>query len=229
MTSSLLCAQTGIDNPEIFGNSASYIAGWLSALNDDKRLVITAAAQAQHATDLIASPERQAAKGNEQRSRSPASRQQNPRRRASPARSRAPRCLATTAIWATGHGFRRLRSGPVTGRPRRAEEGAEPVTLVPATRMLKLATIRVTAVVTSWPRHLSNRVHRDGDALARRHGWEIVITTGRFGFNGRAYRDPRFAQLPPAPAGTAPVASTADDQNLGTGQRPLEWPGGRSG
>jgi hypothetical protein len=76
MTSSLLCAQTGIDNPEIFGNSASYIAGWLSALNDDKRLVITAAAQAQHATDLIAGPERQAAKDNEQRSHSPASRQQ---------------------------------------------------------------------------------------------------------------------------------------------------------
>ena len=76
MTSSLMCAQTGIDNPEIFGNSASYIAGWLSALNDNKRLVITAAAQAQHATDLIASPERQAAKDNEQRSRSPASRQQ---------------------------------------------------------------------------------------------------------------------------------------------------------
>jgi antirestriction protein ArdC len=76
MTSSVLCVKTGIENPEIFDNSASYIAGWLSALNDDKRLVITAAAQAQHATDLITDPERQPAKDNEQHSRSPASRQQ---------------------------------------------------------------------------------------------------------------------------------------------------------
>jgi hypothetical protein len=117
----------------------------------------------------------------------------------------------------------------VTGRPRRAEEGAEPVTLVPATRMIKLATTRVTAVVTSCPRHLSNRVHRDGDALARRHGWEIVITTGRFGFNGRAYRDPRFGPHVRRPVWQVPVASTADDQNLEAGQRRLEWPGGRSG
>ena len=29
MSSSLLCAQTGIEDPEIFENSASYIAGWL--------------------------------------------------------------------------------------------------------------------------------------------------------------------------------------------------------
>jgi antirestriction protein ArdC len=65
MTSSLLCAQTGIDNEEIFGNSASYIAGWLSALNDDKRLVITAAAQAQHACDLINQPEREPVKRGE--------------------------------------------------------------------------------------------------------------------------------------------------------------------
>jgi hypothetical protein len=116
----------------------------------------------------------------------------------------------------------------VTGRPRRAEEGAEPVTLVPATGMLKLGTIRVTAAVTSWPRHLSSRVHRDGDALARRHGWEIGITTGRFGFNGRAYRDPRFGQHHSHAGWQTPVASTADDQNPGTGRRRLEWPGGRS-
>jgi antirestriction protein ArdC len=62
MTSSLLCAQTGIDNPEIFDNSASYIAGWLSALNNDHKLVITAAAQAQRACDLINQLEREPAK-----------------------------------------------------------------------------------------------------------------------------------------------------------------------
>jgi len=65
MTSSLLCAQTGIDNPETFGNSASYIAGWLSALNDDHKLVIAAAAQAQRACDLINQPEREPAKPSE--------------------------------------------------------------------------------------------------------------------------------------------------------------------
>jgi antirestriction protein ArdC len=65
MTSSLLCAQTGIDNPEIFGNSARYIAGWLLTLNDDHKLVITAAAQAQRACDLINQPEREPAKRSE--------------------------------------------------------------------------------------------------------------------------------------------------------------------
>ena len=116
----------------------------------------------------------------------------------------------------------------MTGRPRRAEEGAKPVTLVSATRMLKLATTRITAVVTSWPRHLSDRIHRDGDALARRQGWEIVTTTGRFGFSGRAYRDPRFAQHVRSAGWHVPVASTVNDQNLEAGQRLLEWPGGRS-
>jgi antirestriction protein ArdC len=61
MTSSMLCAQTGIDTPEIFGNSASYIAGWLHALNNDERLVISAAAHAQRACDLINQPERESA------------------------------------------------------------------------------------------------------------------------------------------------------------------------
>jgi len=61
MTSALLCAQTSIDTPAIFASSASYIASWLTALNNDHRLVITAAAQAQHASDLISQPEHQPA------------------------------------------------------------------------------------------------------------------------------------------------------------------------
>jgi antirestriction protein ArdC len=65
MTSSLLCAQTGIENPEIFDESASYIAGWLHALNEDKRLVITAAAHAQRASDLIAEPQHQGTRDTE--------------------------------------------------------------------------------------------------------------------------------------------------------------------
>jgi hypothetical protein len=62
MTSSILCAQTGIDTPEILENSASYIAGWLRALNQDTRLVVTAAAQAQRACDLITEAEREPAR-----------------------------------------------------------------------------------------------------------------------------------------------------------------------
>jgi antirestriction protein ArdC len=65
MSSSLLCAQTGIDDPETFENSASYIAGWLSALHDDTRLVVTAAAQAQRACDLINQAEREPAKDSD--------------------------------------------------------------------------------------------------------------------------------------------------------------------
>jgi hypothetical protein len=60
MTSSVLCAETGIDNSELFDNSAAYIAGWLSALNHDRTLVIAAAAQAQRACDLINPGEREA-------------------------------------------------------------------------------------------------------------------------------------------------------------------------
>jgi Zincin-like metallopeptidase len=59
MSSSILCAQTGIEDPEIFENSASYIAGWLSALNHDTRLVVTAAAQAQRGCDVINQAERE--------------------------------------------------------------------------------------------------------------------------------------------------------------------------
>jgi antirestriction protein ArdC len=60
MTSSILCAETGIDNPALFDNSAGYIAGWLSALNGDRKLVVAAAAQAQRACDLISQAEHEA-------------------------------------------------------------------------------------------------------------------------------------------------------------------------
>jgi antirestriction protein ArdC len=65
MTSSLLCAQAGIDNSETFENSASYIASWLTALNNDNKLVITAAAQAQRACDVINQAEREPARDSE--------------------------------------------------------------------------------------------------------------------------------------------------------------------
>ena len=47
-----LCAQAGIENATV-NRSTFYIAGWLQALQDDRRMVITAAAQAQKAADYI--------------------------------------------------------------------------------------------------------------------------------------------------------------------------------
>lgn len=52
MGAAMLCGISGIVN-ETIDNSASYINGWLRALKNDKRLVVTAAAQAQKASDLI--------------------------------------------------------------------------------------------------------------------------------------------------------------------------------
>jgi antirestriction protein ArdC len=60
MSSSILCAETGIDDSELFDNFAAYIAGWLSTLNHDRTLVVAAAAQAQRACDLINQAQHQA-------------------------------------------------------------------------------------------------------------------------------------------------------------------------
>jgi len=47
-----LCAITGIENSTI-DNSASYIQNWLTALKNDKRLLVTACGAAQRAIDYI--------------------------------------------------------------------------------------------------------------------------------------------------------------------------------
>lgn len=52
MTSAFLCAHCGIDNSTI-NQQAAYLAGWLKALENDPKMVITAAAQAQKAANLI--------------------------------------------------------------------------------------------------------------------------------------------------------------------------------
>jgi antirestriction protein ArdC len=103
MTSSLLCAQTGIDDPATFANSASYIAGWLRALDNDHRLVITAAACAQRVGDLITGPERQPA--------------QDSGRRADAAPSPEEQAPAVTTASAAG-------SSPAHTRPARPPEAA---------------------------------------------------------------------------------------------------------
>ena len=52
MGGAYLCAEAGISNA-VIENQAAYIAGWLNRLHDDRRLVVLAAAQAQHAVDYI--------------------------------------------------------------------------------------------------------------------------------------------------------------------------------
>src|ERR1700681_2079823 len=51
-----LCAEAGISNA-VVENQVAYVAGWLKKLRDDRKLLIHAAAQAQHAADFILSPD----------------------------------------------------------------------------------------------------------------------------------------------------------------------------
>ena len=53
MGAAILAAETGIDRDDLFTNSTAYIASWLRVLKDDRSLVISAAAKAQRAVDLI--------------------------------------------------------------------------------------------------------------------------------------------------------------------------------
>ena len=52
MGAAFLCAEAGISNA-VIDNQASYVAGWLKKLRDDRKILIHAAAQAQHAVDYI--------------------------------------------------------------------------------------------------------------------------------------------------------------------------------
>jgi len=52
MGAAFLCGCTGIEN-RIIDNSAAYVAGWLKAIKENKKIVITAAAAAQKAADHI--------------------------------------------------------------------------------------------------------------------------------------------------------------------------------
>jgi antirestriction protein ArdC len=49
---SFLCAKAGIVEP-VIDNSAAYIASWLKVLRNDKKLIVTASAQAQKAVKFI--------------------------------------------------------------------------------------------------------------------------------------------------------------------------------
>jgi antirestriction protein ArdC len=47
-----LCAEAGISNA-VVNNQTAYLAGWLARVRDDRKLLIHAAAQAQHAVDYL--------------------------------------------------------------------------------------------------------------------------------------------------------------------------------
>ena len=53
MTAAYLCAETGLDSGKLFDNSASYVSSWLGELRSDRKLVVSAAAAAQKAADLV--------------------------------------------------------------------------------------------------------------------------------------------------------------------------------
>jgi antirestriction protein ArdC len=52
MSAAFLCSHAGIQ-PAVIGNQAAYLAGWLKQIKSDKKLVISAAGQAQRAADWI--------------------------------------------------------------------------------------------------------------------------------------------------------------------------------
>ena len=51
---------------------------------------------------------------------------------------------------------------------------------------------RISARIRRSQLGMSSRIHAAGDERARRHGWTVTATTGRFGFEARSYRDARF-------------------------------------
>ncbi len=52
MSAAYLCAEAGI-SPVVIDNQVAYLQGWLGKLRSDKRMVVTAAAQAEQAADYI--------------------------------------------------------------------------------------------------------------------------------------------------------------------------------
>jgi hypothetical protein len=69
------------------------------------------------------------------------------------------------------------------------------VTSATASRNQATRPGRLLAWVRRWQQRLSDRVQATGDSLTRQHGWQVTPVTGRAGFDGRIYRDPRFGRL----------------------------------
>ncbi len=52
LASAFVCAEIGLDN-SLIDNAASYVNGWLNALNRDPKAIVLASSQARHAADFI--------------------------------------------------------------------------------------------------------------------------------------------------------------------------------
>jgi antirestriction protein ArdC len=52
MGAAYLCAEAGISNA-VIANQAAYVSGWLKKLRNDRKLLVHAAAQAQHAVEYV--------------------------------------------------------------------------------------------------------------------------------------------------------------------------------
>lgn len=73
--------------------------------------------------------------------------------------------------------------------------------------------------ITRLQQRLSDRLWAQDDAFARQAGWTVTKTTGRFGFEGRMYHDPRFGQrrIHGESAGPVPETGPGRLQVGGTG------------
>ena len=83
--------------------------------------------------------------------------------------------------------------------------------------------------LTRLRQQLSDRLWAEDDAFARQAGWTITKTRGRFGVQGRVYRDPRFSQRRARATTTAPPAKAPGRGSLPAGARTPAptGPGGR--
>lgn len=52
-TAAFLCGEVGLSNERLELNHAAYIQGWMRALKNDKKMLISAAQKAQRAADLV--------------------------------------------------------------------------------------------------------------------------------------------------------------------------------
>ena len=69
---------------------------------------------------------------------------------------------------------------------------------------------RLTAWIGRRQQAWSDRIHAASDAVARDAGWTVTPTTGRLGFGGRTYRDPRFDQFHAERTGRGPADGYAE-------------------
>lgn len=53
ISSTTILSTLGLETPSSFRNSVAYIQGWIKALNDDKRMIVSAASKAEKAVSLI--------------------------------------------------------------------------------------------------------------------------------------------------------------------------------